>query len=110
MNTIHSSSLAFYPVGYTHPQTGRAENNREQKPRPDINAIGENQQNLALPKPSSTAQIKTALADNGLTVSSNNEQPTNSRTLKALNAYTENRNQPAQLRVAEMISGIDFYA
>ncbi|WKJ89508.1 hypothetical protein QZJ86_15990 [Methylomonas montana] len=109
MNTIHSSSLAFYPVGYTQPQAGRLENNREQKPSPDSNAIGGNQHNLDLPKPSSTAQIKAALAENGLTVN-NNDQPTNSRTLKALNAYTENRNQPAQLRVAEIISGIDFYA
>ncbi|OQW71512.1 MAG: hypothetical protein BVN35_16170 [Proteobacteria bacterium ST_bin11] len=106
MNTIHSSSLAFYPVGYNQPRTARADNNYEQKPNSDETGLP--RQTSDLPKASSTAQIKAALADNGLTVS-NNDQPNNSRTLKALNAYTENRNQAAKSRVSEIISGIDFY-
>ncbi|MDT4288542.1 hypothetical protein RO575_03145 [Methylomonas sp. MO1] len=108
MNTIHSSSLAFYPVGYNQPRAVRPDNNLEQKQKPNSDETGIPRQNPDLHKTSSTAQIKAALADNGLTVS-NNDQPSNSRTLKALNAYTENRNQPAQNRVAEIISGIDLY-
>jgi hypothetical protein len=108
VNTIHSSSLAFYPVGYNQPKAVGPDNNVEQKQKPNSDDTGVTRQNPDLPKTSSTAQIKVALADNGLTVS-NNDQPNNSRTLKALNAYTENRNQPAQLRVAEIISGIDLY-
>lgn len=110
MNTIHSSSLAFYPAGYKQPQTGRLDNIREQKATPESNPRTENRQNPDLPKTSSTAQIKAALADNGLITTNNDNQPSNSRTLKALNAYTENRNQPAQMRVSEIISGIDLYA
>jgi len=109
VNTIHSSSLAFYPVGYSQPKAARLDNNAEQQKKPNSDDTGIPRQNPDLPKTSSTAQIRAALADNGLTVSNNN-QPSNSRTLKALNAYTENRNQPAQLRVTEIISGIDLYA
>lgn len=49
------------------------------------------------------------MAENGLTNNTGNGQPTDSRTLKALNAYMENRNQSARMRVAEVISGIDLY-
>ncbi len=110
MNTIHSSSLAFYPVGYNQPQTGRVDSNRVEKAKLEGDVTTGIAQNKDLPKASSIEQITAALAENGLAASNNDNQPTNSKTLKALNAYTDNRNQPAQLRVSEIISGIDLYA
>lgn len=110
MSIIHNSSLTFSPVAYTQkPQSGRidngeastidAANNNANKQRSDFNG-----------QPSSTEQIKAALADAGLSNENANNQTNNTRTQKALNAYTQNHNQTAQLKVAEIISGIDLYA
>jgi len=111
VNTIHSSSLAFYPVGFKQPQADRLDNRREQKAISESDLRTENRQNPDdLPKTSSPAQIKAALTDNGLVANNHDNQPSNSRTLKALNAYTEYRNQPAQQRVSETVFGIDLYA
>jgi hypothetical protein len=110
VNTIHSSSLAFYPVGYNKPQTRSADNTRIEEIAPGTNATGKERQNSSSPKTSSITQIEAALTDNALTTINYSNQPTHIRTLKALTAYTETHNQQAQLRVAEIISGIDLYA
>ncbi|WP_157198224.1 hypothetical protein [Methylomonas sp. DH-1] len=107
MNTIHSSSLAFYPVGYQYRQTGAADAKPEQPPLADTDAALKNRQPQS--QPSSTEQIEAALAETELTIETRNA-PTNSRALKALNAYTENRNQSVQARLHQTLSGIDLYA
>jgi hypothetical protein len=109
VNTIHSSSIAHYPVAYSKPRTGRIDDNvastvdaRDSKP------VG--QRGAFNAPPSSTEQIKTALIEAGLAKVNTNTLPNNTRTQQALNAYTQNYNQTAQRRVAEIISGIDLYA
>ena len=109
MSTIHSSSLAFYPVGYKFSQAGPSDAKREQPPIAITEAELKNRQPQNQRQPSSTAQIQAALAETELTLETRN-LPTNSRTLKALNAYTENRNQLVQERLNQTISGIDLYA
>lgn len=108
MSIIHNSSLASYPVAYTNkPQSGRitkddtlaADSNNYAKQPSGFNA-----------RPSSTELIETALADAGLSNQTTFNLPNNTRTQKALSAYTQNHNQTAQLKVAEIISGIDLYA
>lgn len=109
MNIIHSSSLAYYPVAYNKPQSGRVDDNAIAA----IDAVDSNpggQRSEFNAQPSSTEQIKAALTDAGLSNDSAYNLPNNTRTQKALNAYTQNRNQTAQLRVADIISGIDLYA
>ena len=59
---------------------------------------------------SSTEQIKHALSNAGWLSTDAQSQANNSRTQKALNAYTQNLNLPAKLHIAETISGIDTYA
>lgn len=109
MNTIHSSSLAFYPVGYKYPQTGPTDAKPEQPRAADAEAELKNRQPQSQRQPSSTAQIEAALAEAELTIETRNP-PTNSRTLKALNAYAENRNQSVQAQLNQTLSGIDLYA
>jgi hypothetical protein len=109
VNIIHSSSLAYYPVAYSKPQPGRVDdagtlaidagNSNPETKRSEFNT-----------RPSNTEQIKAALSDAGLSNDNRYSLPNKTRTQKALNAYTQNHNQAAQLRAAQIISGIDLYA
>lgn len=107
MNTIHSSSLAFYPAGYIKPDANGFDKNSANPVDRQLEAES-NRQRQGLPA-SSPKQIEAALADVGLAVGDKYAQPTDKRTAKALAAYNDTRSQPIQSRLAGMISGIDLY-
>lgn len=104
MNIIHSSSLAYSPVAYNKSQTGTVDSATASA----INNGGQDHKPNS--RPSSSEQIKAALDSAGLSNDNNYNLPGNTRTQKALTAYTQTGNQSAHLRVAELISGIDLYA
>lgn len=106
MNTIHSSSLAFYRVGYINPEQDRFEKNQTKR----VEANSESAKNLqSIERPVSTPeQIKTAIESTTLR-KDNYDLPGNSRAAKALLAYTETRNQPMQTQLAASLSSVDFY-
>lgn len=108
MNTIHSSSLAFYPAGYIKPDASGFDKNSVNPVDQQLGAES-NRQRQELPA-SSPKQIEAALADVGLALDGNNAQSTDKRTARALAAYNDTRSQPIQSRLAGMISGIDLYA
>lgn len=104
MNTIHSSSLTHYPVAYSKPQTGLVK---------DSGVLANQNSNIqnrgADSRPSTPEQIKTALAEAGLS-STIADLPNNTRAQKALNAYIQNNNQIAQRQVTQLFTGIDLFA
>ena len=106
MSIIHSSSLAYKPVAYNPPQTGRDVGGATASSVivDDKTNTGQNSQ------ASSTQQIKTALGNAGLLNADTQNQSNNLRTQKAIKAYTQNLNLSAKLQIAETISGIDTYA
>jgi len=107
--TIHSSSIAHYPVAYPKPRTGRIDGSgASANGAGNGNPVGQGSEVNA--RPSSTEQIQAALAEAGISNTDTSKQPNNTRTQKALNAYTQNYNQATQRRVAEIISGINLYA
>ncbi len=105
---IHSSSLTFSPISLNQ-KVGRnnSAQNKDQNELPDT-------LNKKTNKPSSSEEIKKAL-DNvssaiDLSDQDNLIKPTNSRTLRALSAYTQEFNAPLQDQRAQLITGIDAYA
>ncbi|MGZ8158112.1 MAG: hypothetical protein ACXWT4_04805 [Methylobacter sp.] len=106
---IHSSSLNFSPLG-PNPKVGRnnsAQNKDENEFPVAKNAPNKNQ-------PSSPEEIKKALDNVGLAIDLSGQdniiKPTDSRTLRALSAYTQEFNAPLQDQRAQLITGIDAYA
>ena len=106
MNTIHSSSLAWYRTGYIKPEADRFDKNSLKTVETDA-ASSKNQQTVARPA-STPEQIKTALAKADLINNSYN-QPENSRAAKALMAYTETRNQPIQTQLSNSFTSVDIF-
>lgn len=108
---IHSSSLNFSPLGPNQKVGGdsSAKNNDENKL-----SVAQDPQNKKTNQPSSTEEIKKALdiVKSGIDSSSQDNiiRPTNSRTLRALSAYTQEFNAPQQNQRAQLITGIDAYA
>jgi ABC-type transport system substrate-binding protein len=109
VNIIHSSSLAYSPVAYSKLQSGRVDN-AESLAIDAGNGNPETRHSEFNTRPSNIEQIKAALSEAGLPNDNGYSLPNNTRTQKALNAYSQNHNQAAQLRAAQIISGIDLYA
>lgn len=105
MSIIHSSSLAYKPVSYNQPQSLR-NTGGEAVQLAAGGAMDANSHAQA----SSTQQIKNALSNSGWLSTDAQNQTDNSRTQKALNAYTQNLNLSVKQHIAETISGIDTYA
>ena len=106
---IHNSSLAYSPVAYNKPQTANAENNgTSADDGKNKNLVKQGSEQNA--QPSSTAQIQSALISSGLPSDNVYSQPNNTYAHKALNAYTQNRNQAIKTQIRQSISGIDLYA
>jgi hypothetical protein len=107
---IHSSSLTFSPIGRNQ-QVGKdnsAQNKDQNEPY-----VTKDAQNKASNPISTPEEIKKTLGDIRLSVDSmrqNNIQPINSRTLRALSAYTQEFNAPLQEQRAQLLTGIDAYA
>ncbi|MGR8930511.1 MAG: hypothetical protein ACU836_07710 [Gammaproteobacteria bacterium] len=102
MNIIHQSSLASYPIGYSH-QTQTTTGQNESKTS-DVEK--QTSHNAA----STPAQIERAIAKIGLAKEDNFSQNNDEYTNKALQAYNQTRNQPLQAELDNIISGVDFYA
>lgn len=105
---IHSSSLTFSPLGPNH-KAGRnvgAQNNGL--------SVEKDAQSKKLNQPSSTEEIKKTLDNVSLGIDLSGQdniiKPTDSRTLRALSAYTQEFNAPLQDQRAQLITGIDAYA
>lgn len=109
MNNIHISSLAYNPLGFTKPQTSRVES----KPTDSV-SVNQGKQDKparnADSQPSNPEDIKAVLDDYRLKIVEPSQQPSNIRNQKAVNAYLQTLNQPNQVKVADLISGIDLYA
>ncbi|TRW89930.1 hypothetical protein [Candidatus Methylobacter oryzae] len=104
---IHSSSLTFSPIGLNQ-KTGRNDSAQNKDP----NELTDTQ-NKNTNKPSSPEEIKKALdtvAAVDLSGQDNLIKPTDSRTLRALSAYTQEFNALQQEQRAQLITGIDAYA
>jgi hypothetical protein len=103
---IHSSSLNL-PIGGLNQKLGKngsAQNNNEQSVEKDV-------QNKKSNLPASTIEeIKKTLDAIDSTSKSNSIKPTDTRTLKALSAYSQEFNAPQQAQLAESLTGIDAYA
>lgn len=102
---IHSSSLNFSAIGANRYQVGK------QDGRPDKNASA-SQSTSQQTKSWSADELKKAVAEteqnkeNSLAVI---KVATDFKTLKALNAYIHELNQPLQDQ-SQLVSGIDTYA
>lgn len=102
--TIHNSSLASQPVGFSQPQRTSLDN----KPTPP--AANEQNNSIQAPPASTPEQIQAAVAQIGLTKEDNFSQENNRRTNQALQAYNQTRNQPVQTQLENIISRVDYYA
>ncbi|TAK61143.1 hypothetical protein [Methylobacter sp.] len=106
---IHSSSLTFSPLNLNQKvgKNGSAQNKDEHEL-----SIAKDAQNKK--QPSSPEEIKKTLDNVGLAIDLSSQdniiKPTNSRTLRALSAYTQEFNAPLQDQRAQLIIGIDAYA
>ncbi len=105
---IHSSSLTFSPIGLNQ-KAGRNDSAQNKDP----NELSDTQ-NKNTNKPSSPEEIKKALdsVNSAIDLSGQDNliKPTDSRTLRALSAYTQELNAPLQDQRAQLITGIDAYA
>ena len=101
---IHSSSLTPTPVRLSQP-SGRDNS----APNNGVSAANGTQDKKAN-QPSSTEEIKKASLSIGLASQDNIIKPTDSKTLRALSAYTQQFNAPLQDQRAQLITGIDAYA
>ncbi len=108
---IHSSSLAFSPINFNQ-NVGK--NNSAQNKDENELSVAKDAQNKKFNQPSSPEEIKKTLDNVGLAIDLSSQdniiKPTNSRTLRALSAYTQEFNAPLQDQRAQLITGIDAYA
>ncbi|TAN70790.1 MAG: hypothetical protein EPN17_03900 [Methylobacter sp.] len=104
---IHSSSLTFSPI-LPNQKSGRNDGAQNNEP-----SVAKDAQNKKVNQPSSPEEIKKTLDNKslGLDLSSQDNiiKPTDSRTLRALSAYTQEFNAPLQDQRAQLITGIDAY-
>lgn len=106
VNTIHSSSLAFYPAGYHKPRPSDA----EQNPARTALESGTAKPPAVAARPSEPTAIDSILTSNPLIKTDEQGLIADPRARKALNAYSQTINQSNRQRVAELVTGIDFYA
>lgn len=108
---IHSSSLTFSPISLNQ-KIGQ--NNSAQNKDENELSVAKDAQNKKINQPSSPEEIKKTLDNVGLAIDLSSQdniiKPTNSRTLRALSAYTQEFNAPLQDQRAQLITGIDAYA
>lgn len=106
---IHSSSLTFSPINLNQKIGGY--NNAQNKDEHEL-PVAKDAQNKK--QPSSPEEIKKTLDNVSLAIDLSGQdnliQPINSRTLRALSAYTQEFNAPLQDQRAQLITGIDAYA
>jgi hypothetical protein len=106
---IHSSSLTFSPINLNQ-KVGR--NNSAQNNDEHERSVAKDAPNKS--QPSSPEEIKKTLDNVGLAIDLSDQdniiKPTNSRTLRALSAYTQQFNAPMQDQRAQLLTGIDAYA
>jgi len=103
--TIHNSSLAARPSGFTQPNP--ADFNKKSVPLPAANDQDSNTQATPVSTPE---QIQAAIAKVGMTQEDNFFQGSDRRTNQALQAYNQTRNQPMQDQLETLIASIDTYA
>ncbi len=101
---IHNSSLTLTPVrpSQTPGRDSNVSNNES--------SVAKETQNKKVNQPSSPEEIKKASLSIDLTGQDNIIKPTDSKTLRALSAYTQQFNAPLQDQRAQLITGIDAYA
>lgn len=113
---IHSSSLAFTPIGFNQ-QVGK-NNSAQNKNEKDELLASRDSKNKPLNQailPSSTPdEIKKTLDNAGFGLDPikqvNLIKPIDSKTSRALSAYSRELNSPMQDQRTQLITGIDIYA
>jgi len=110
---IHSSSLYIAPSGQTAQSTNRSgklvqsndalnkTNNAQQRDNSPLSSNDE----FALAAQKRQSQQLAVLAP-----ANTNNEPVDTRTAKALDAYASTYNQIPQQKIASTITGVDFYA
>ena len=103
---IHSSSLAFIPA------RNNAANKHDETRLSTTNDRVDNQKSLILPPLQETEKRFNAKDFQQLSedIEKQQNRPTNSRTARALDVYTEQNTQLIKNQRSELISGIDFFA
>lgn len=104
---IHSSSLIFSPTNLNQ-KTDRNNSKQNNELNNAKQAPGKSTNQTSTPD-----EIKQTLKNTGIEVDFTNNsliKPTDSRTLRALSAYTREFNAPLQDQRTQLITGIDFYA
>lgn len=104
---IHSSSLTSIPVGYK----GRNKHNQPQTRPNKENSIDDQRSSAsqavnALDKKNSIAKLQ-LISDK---IEQQQKTLTNSRTARAVNAYTQENSQILKDQRSELVSGIDLFA
>ncbi|PPK76421.1 hypothetical protein B0F87_10326 [Methylobacter tundripaludum] len=109
---VHNSSLTFSPIGHNQ-KVGRTDSAKN-KDENELSAVAKDTQNKKFNQPSSPEEIKKTLDNVSLAIDLSGQdniiKPTDSRTLRALSAYTQAFNAPLQDQRAQLITGIDAYA
>jgi hypothetical protein len=113
---IHSSSLAFSPIGFNQ-QVGKSNSaqNKSEKDELLVSKDSKNKQlNQALLPSSTPDEIRKTLDNAGLGLDSTKQvnliKPIDSKTSRALSAYSRELNSPLQDQRTQLITGIDIYA
>ena len=111
---IHSSSLYIAPSDQTAQSTNRSSNATQSSsdaldksnnaPQHNNSPLSSSDEFAAAAKKRQTQQLVT------LTPPDTNNEPLDTRTAKALDAYASTYNQIPQQQIASTITGIDFYA
>ena len=101
---IHSSSLAFIHAG------NNGTNKQDESPLSNNGRV-DSQKSLTLPPPKETEKSFNATDFQQLSENIEKQQnrPTNSRTARALDVYTQQNIQPLKNQRSELISGIDIF-
>lgn len=113
---IHSSSLAFSPIGFNQ-RVGKNDSaqNKSEKDELLVSKDSKNKQlNQALLSSSTPDEIKKTLDNAGLGLDSTKQvnliKPIDSKTSRAISAYSRELNSSLQDQRIQLITGIDIYA
>ncbi|CAA9888796.1 conserved hypothetical protein [Candidatus Methylobacter favarea] len=114
---IHSSSLAFSPIGFNRQQVDK--NNKARNTNADNElsiakkALDKKKSDKSIVPAYSSAGIRQTLINPGSSLNEAKRDNINiidTRTLRALTAYHQELNKPLQEQSAKLIQGIDIYA
>lgn len=106
MNTIHSSSLAYYRTG---PKPDQPRVDQNQRLDTVAKATTNDARNAPQQAASTPERIRSVIAKQGLERIDNDQLASSPYNAKAINAYAETYKQSAYAAINQMISGVDLF-